>query len=360
MQRFLVISLFLVFFIKPSVYSQNWALVWSDEFNDETINPAIWTRQTGGHGWGNNELQYYTDRDDNAFLQEGMLIIKAMKENYQGNNYTSARLTSRNKKSFRYGKIEARIKLPYGQGIWPAFWMMGVNYGSVGWPKCGEIDIMEMIGGDNRENIVHGTVHWDHDGNYASYGKSFKLNSGTFAQDFHIFYIIWENNKIEWYVDDVRYNVIDITPDALSEFHQEFFIQLNLAVGGRWPGNPDGSTEFPQKLTIDYVRVYQHETDNHVQAGYHTPEKKVLFQNYPNPFNAQTVISFSLDRKTFATLKIFDVNGRLIASLLGADMSPGDHSMIFSSEHYGLPSGIYFAVLETERHTVARKLIFME
>jgi beta-glucanase (GH16 family) len=253
-----IIVLFFIILLDKSLYSQpNWQLVWSDEFDSTSLNTDYWTRETGGHGWGNNELEYYTGREDNSYLQDGKLIIKAMEESYGGRSYTSGRLKTQNKKFWKYGKIEARIKLPFGQGIWPAFWMLGQNFTSVGWPKCGEIDIMEMIGGNGREKTVHGTTHWDNNGQHAQYGGSYSLSSGTFADDFHTFSIEWNQSSIKWFVDSIHFHTINISPSGLSEFHQNFFIIINLAVGGNWPGYPDETTTFPQYLEIDYVRVYQ-------------------------------------------------------------------------------------------------------
>ncbi|MFC2137494.1 family 16 glycosylhydrolase [Bacteroidota bacterium] len=238
-------------------YSQCNQLVWADEFDYEGLpDNNRWTFEIGGHGWGNNEWEYYTDRIENAEVKDGLLTITAIKEDYSGSEYTSARLVTLEKFSFKYGKIEARIKLPYGQGIWPAFWMLGNTFETDGWPACGEIDIMEMIGGTNNDNTIHGTVHWDNNGQHAMYGNSETLSSGIFADDFHVFSVEWDSDKIVWKLDGTQYHVIDITPADLSEFRDEFFIILNLAVGGNWPGYPDESTVFPQTFEIDYVRVY--------------------------------------------------------------------------------------------------------
>ncbi|MCF8241623.1 MAG: family 16 glycosylhydrolase [Melioribacteraceae bacterium] len=249
-----VAALYLILTI--SLSAQTYTLVWSDEFSGTQLNESIWTRETGGGGWGNNEWQYYTDRDTNAFVQDGKLTIRALEESFGGRDYTSARLITKDNKSFQYGKIEARMKLPYGQGIWPAFWMLGQNISSVGWPACGEIDIMEMIGGSTNDNVTYGTAHWDDNG-HAMYGGNYVLSTGIFADDFHLFTIEWTPQYIKWFVDGTQFHVIDITPGGLSEFHQEFFIILNIAVGGNWPGYPDATTEFPQTMEIDYVRVYQ-------------------------------------------------------------------------------------------------------
>lgn len=233
-------------------------LVWQDEFEGNQLNEADWTFETGtgSNGWGNNELQYY--RKENTSVEEGYLIITAKKEAYQGREHTSSRIITQGKQSFQYGRIDIRAALPQGQGIWPALWMLGANFPEAGWPACGEIDIMEMIGGGaGRDNAVHGTVHWSHNGQYASYGQGYTLDEGIFADEFHVFSIVWDASAITWYVDDVEFNKVDITPAQLSEFHQEFFFIFNVAVGGNWPGSPNESTSFPQRMIVDYVRVFQ-------------------------------------------------------------------------------------------------------
>lgn len=239
----------------PMSYS-GYSLVWNDEFEGTQLS-SDWTYEigTGSNGWGNNELQYYTS--DNTTVADGVLIIEARKENVGGQNYTSSRIVTQGKQSFQYGRIDIRAVLPEGQGLWPALWMLGSNFSSVGWPYCGEIDIMEMVGGNGRENTVHGTVHWDNAGSYASYGDSFTLTSGSFQEEFHVFSIIWDQTAIKWYVDDQLYNTIDITPAELSEFQNDFFFIFNVAIGGNWPGDPNSSTQFPQRMIVDYVRVFQ-------------------------------------------------------------------------------------------------------
>ncbi len=233
-------------------------LLWQDEFDGDVLDQDDWTHEvgTGSNGWGNNELQYY--RPQNTTIKEGCLVITARRENYGGSEFTSSRIITQDKVTFQYGRVDIRAALPKGQGIWPALWMLGNNIGSVGWPSCGEIDIMEMIGGAGREKTVHGTVHWESNG-HASYGNDHSLASGTYGDKFHVFSIEWTPTTITWYVDDVQFNVIDITPADLAEFHQSFFLIFNVAVGGNWPGSPDASTLFPQHLIVDYVRVFQHE-----------------------------------------------------------------------------------------------------
>jgi beta-glucanase (GH16 family) len=237
-----------------------WRLVWSDEFNGTGgIDSSKWSAQTGGGGWGNNELEFYTDRVENAYQADGNLNIKAIKETYKGRDYTSARLVTQNKFTTTYGRVEARIKIPYGQGIWPAFWMLGANIGSVGWPSCGEIDIMENVG--NKPSIVHGTIHGPGYAGGAGIGATNALpNNKRYADSFHVFAVEWEQNVIRIYRDDVLYvtrTPADLPPGTKWVFDHDFYILLNLAVGGGWPGNPDGSTVFPQTMQVDYVRVYQ-------------------------------------------------------------------------------------------------------
>jgi len=227
----------------------NYTLLWSDEF-DNSIGPD-WVFETGNgsSGWGNNEFEYY--RQENAYVAEGQLVIEIKEENYGGFNYTSARMKTQGRKSWQYGKIEARIRLPMGQGIWPAFWMLGDSISSVSWPACGEIDIMEHI---NNDSLVYGTIHWDADG-HASYGNSVAVN----VTEYHIYSIEWDSSAIRWYLDGNQYGEANIENNVNStdEFHDNFFILLNCAVGGDWPGSPDSGTTFPAFMYVDYVRVWQ-------------------------------------------------------------------------------------------------------
>jgi beta-glucanase (GH16 family) len=253
-------------------FPQGYKLIWSDEFDSTSLDPSIWSFETGNNGgWGNNELEYYTNRTQNCNVQNGMLNFTAVKESYSGYNYTSARILTQNKFSVKFGKIEARIKLPYGQGIWPAFWMLGDDINQVSWPGCGEIDIMELIGGQGRDNTVYGSAHWGSD-----YSKSYSLSSGIFFNDFHIFDITWDQKSIVWHVDGITYNTLDITPSALSAFQKSFFIIFNLAVGGNWPGNPDNTSVFPQTMQVDYVRVYQ-DTSSLPSVSIITPQNNSAF-----------------------------------------------------------------------------------
>ncbi|WP_121353906.1 glycoside hydrolase family 16 protein [Flavisolibacter nicotianae] len=224
-------------------------LVWSDEFDGTSVNTANWSFETGGGGWGNNEKEYY--QAANATVSNGNLVITAKKQRVKANNYTSARLKTQGKREFTYGRIEARIKLPLGQGLWPAFWMLGANINTVSWPGCGETDIMEHI---NTENTIYGTIHWDNNG-HASYGG----NTTTTPADYHVYAVEWDATSMRWYVDNVQYLTADITNgiNGTEEFQKPFFILLNMAVGGNWPGQTIDDSKLPASMYIDYVRVYQ-------------------------------------------------------------------------------------------------------
>ena len=231
------------------------------------VDSTKWTSEIGGGGWGNQELEYYTNSPENAYLDgSGSLVIKAIKLGqplslscwYGPCQYTSARLISKGKFDLRNGRFEARIKVPNGQGVWPAFWLLGSNIDAVGWPQCGEIDIMENIG--REPSTVHGTIHGPGYSGGNGIGAPFILaNNQAFAGDFHKFVVEWSASEIRWYVDGNLYQTVKPSNLPLGTqwvFDHPFFIILNFAVGGGWPGNPDGTTVFPQTMVVDYVRVY--------------------------------------------------------------------------------------------------------
>jgi beta-glucanase (GH16 family) len=225
-------------------------LVWSDEFDGTSVNTANWGYDIGGGGWGNNEKEYY--QAANATVANGNLVITAKKQRVKNNSYTSARLKTQSKKEFTYGRIEARIKIPLGQGLWPAFWMLGANINTVSWPGCGETDIMEHI---NTDNIFYGTMHWDNGGHQSLGGNT----TTPTPADYHIYSIEWDATAIRWYFDGVKYfeNSILNSANGTEEFHKPFFILLNLAVGGNWPGQTIDDSKLPSSMYVDYVRVYQ-------------------------------------------------------------------------------------------------------
>jgi beta-glucanase (GH16 family) len=246
-----------------------WTLVWNDEFdgaNGSLPDASKWKFDigVGEDGWGNNELETYTNRPENAYLQDGMLVIKAIKETYTNPadgrrcDYTSARMTTAGLFQQVYGRFEARIRIPYGQGLWPAFWMLGNDFGQVPWPNCGEIDIMENIGSEPA--TIHGTVHGPGYSDSGLTGSYILPGGQRFADDFHVFAAEWEQSEIRFYVDSILYHTVtpaDLPAGKAWVFDHPFFLLLNVAVGGEWPGNPDASTFFPQTMTVDYVRVYQ-------------------------------------------------------------------------------------------------------
>ncbi len=260
------IFLSLLFFLLPitsNLSAQCPTLVWADEFDGAVVDGTKWSFQNGDGcdlgqdlcGWGNNELQWY--QPANAVVSDGTLKIIAKRETVNNRFYTSSRLRSKNKGDWTYGRFEARIKLPKGKGLWPAFWMLSTNEVYGVWPKSGEIDIMELIGSE--PETVHGTIHfgpaWP---NNQQRGEEYSLNQGIFNDEFHTFAVEWENGRIRWFVDDYLYSTktrSDISPYQWP-FDQDFHLLLNVAVGGNWPGSPDGSTIFPQTMEVDYVRVY--------------------------------------------------------------------------------------------------------
>ncbi len=230
-------------------------LIWQDEFDATSDLSQNWTFEigNGNSGWGNNELQYY--RAENASLVDGHLVIEAREESFGGRAYTSSRMITKNDFNFQYGRVDIRAALPKGQGIWPALWMLGNNISTVGWPQCGEIDIMEIVG--HEPNLLHGTAHWSGGGSHQYNTGTIQLSSGSFNSSFHIFSVIWNETSIEWLLDDVPYHTMQITAAEFSEFQSEFFFIFNVAVGGNWPGSPDATTNFPQRMIVDYIRVFQ-------------------------------------------------------------------------------------------------------
>jgi beta-glucanase (GH16 family) len=242
--------------VSPMEYP-GYHLVWHDEFNAKRLDTASWNYEIGGHGWGNHELEYYTARKQNVFLKKGMLVIQARKEAYKGSAYTSARITTQGKREFQYGRVDIRARLPVAKGMWPALWMLGRNIGSVSWPACGEIDIMEVIG-KNPSQVV-GSLHWKKaDGREGTFNNRHDLAAGDFSTHFHVFSLLWQRDSIQILVDNIPY--VKASRRELSDgdypFSQPFFFIFNVAVGGDWPGSPDHTTVFPQRMYVDYVRVF--------------------------------------------------------------------------------------------------------
>ena len=241
----------------PIIVPEGWNLVWHDEFDGKTIEPKNWTYDRGAGGWGNGEAEYYTSRPENARLENGLLVIEARQEKYEGSYYTSARLKTQGLQTFRFGRIEARLKVPSGKGYWPAFWMLGSSFNGSNWPDCGEIDIMEYIG--KEPDLIFGTLHGP--GYSGATGISqWNRQKYNIADDFHTYAIEWSTNQIQWFYDGQLYHTVSPADigDRKWVFDQPFFIILNLAVGGQLPGPIGLDTVFPAQLYVDYVRVYQH------------------------------------------------------------------------------------------------------
>jgi beta-glucanase (GH16 family) len=310
-----------------------WSLIWSDEFSGNTLNTSNWNFDigTGNWGWGNNELQYYTNSNQNLFLANGLLHIMAKQQAFGTSNYTSARINSSNKFNFTYGRLEARIKLPMGQGLWPAFWLLGQNINEVSWPECGEIDVMEHV---NNNDYINGTLHWNQNGH--------QYNGSTTSFDpeaFHQYMIEWDENKIQWFIDGISFKTMNITSNNMSAFHQPFFVILNLAVGGLWPGSPDNTTPFPSEMLVDYVRYYQPEIVNDIseeqntELGYYISNDKLFVPNNEN---------------LMGDYKIIDISGKTA------------HSGIITSNEgislSGISTGLYFLQINSNSKNWIRKI----
>jgi len=243
---------------------EGWNLVWQDEFNRDSLDLTKWSPETGGHGWGNNELQYYTDSDSNSYVENGNLVLKAevvpqgIGSSKGLRYYSSARLRTYSKGDWKYGRIEVKAKVASGQGIWPAIWMLPTDWLFGGWPSSGEIDIMEHVGYDL--GVVHGSVHTEAYNHKINTQKSSARKISNVDTEFHVYSIIWDKDKISFFIDDIQYFLFENDQQGNYKtwpFDQRFHLLINIAVGGDWPGNPDNSTNFPRSMLIDYVRVYE-------------------------------------------------------------------------------------------------------
>ncbi len=245
-----------------------WELVWSDEFDGSGIDTNNWNYQVERAGRFNGEWQRYTNSTENAYVEDGCMVIKAIHTGtaHGMDQYTSARMNTANKHTWQYGKISARIKLPRGKGMWPAFWMLGANInengGDTPWPQCGEVDILEFYG-SRHENVVEANMHYFGKHGHRNMGAvPYTLGKGVFPDDFHVFTLEWDENQLKWFVDNHQYASASITADEFSEFHKPFFILFNIAIGGGPAGPADVTTPFPQHMYIDWVRVYQKSNGN--------------------------------------------------------------------------------------------------
>ncbi|MFT3740173.1 MAG: family 16 glycosylhydrolase [Breznakibacter sp.] len=308
---------FFIFGVATAQYD-GYQLVWSDEFEGPSLNPGNWTCETGrgSGGWGTGQLDYATDSPNNVLVEDGMLKLTLRDDGAPDNSpakpYTSGRLTSYGKRSFTYGRIEARIKALHSQGLGFAFWLLGDNYQTLYWPKCGEIDIAEITGKTPSYNI--GTMHYSNGGSHAQSQGSFTLPDGQrFANDFHVFSIEWTPNYIQFAIDGQNYykrwiiNSIDYDP-----FHKPFFIILSTGVGGTYSGLPDATSVFPMTVEIDWVRVYQQTLTS---TDRHTPANAGTIKVVPNPVSSVAIIELPVKNHRIKSAQLFDSQGRLIMSL---------------------------------------------
>lgn len=359
-KRYIISLCFPLLLVGNLIFAQGDSLVWSDEFEGSEVNMDNWSFQIGDGtsegipGWGNNELEYY--RAENATVDSGYLIITAKEENYGGKNYTSARLRTINKADFLYGKFEARIKLPRGQGMWPAFWMLPTDQFYGGWAASGEIDIMEAV---NIPTEIHGTIHFGGEwpANVSS-GAVYTDGGTDFSEDFHIYTFEWKPTELKWYVDGNLFSTKtswwSSGGDYPAPFDKQFHLIVNLAVGGNWPGAPDESTEFPQHLFVDWIRVYQ------IQSGIEYSDvlnRFILDQNYPNPFNSSTIISYQLKTKSDVILTIYDLTGREVKTLINKQQKAGKHSVSFDATSF--ESGVYLYKFKADSFEQTRKMILL-
>jgi beta-glucanase (GH16 family) len=245
----------------PSSYA-GYTLAWSDEFDGSSLPADVWSYETGDGcpglcGWGNNELEYYTAPPNNLFLQDGKMIIEAKAETFGGKNYTSSRIKTQGKKTFKFGRIDVRAILPATKGLWPGLWLMPQDNVYGNWPTSGEIDMMESIGSEPAK--VLGTAHFGPGPNSTFISRNYILSGASFHEEFHVFSIEWEQDQIRWYVDNNLFSTVSKADvgSAIWPFNESFYLIVNLAVGGNLPGNPDASTYLPQWLIVDYIRVYQ-------------------------------------------------------------------------------------------------------
>ncbi|MFO7668806.1 MAG: family 16 glycosylhydrolase [Bacteroidales bacterium] len=331
------------------MWGQNWDLVWSDEFDGDTLDLTRWSFQTGTgtayglpDGWGNNEKQYYLK--ENTVVADGMLTIIAKEEAYGGKSYTSSRIRTLNKGDWTYGRFEFRAKMPSGKGLWAALWMLPTDTEYGGWAASGEIDMVEFVG--HELDKVYGTLHfggqWP---NNVQKGKSFRLTTGAFSEGFHDFAMEWEEGEIRWYVDDQLYQVLN-QGDWWSSggsfpapFDKRFHFLINLAVGGNWPGSPDNTTVFPQELVIDYLRIYEKNTTAIGPESGLPVRGYTLEQNFPNPFRPYTTISYAIPEPEQVLLEVFDAMGRRVQTLVDEVKEPGMHQTELEGD--GFPPGIY-------------------
>ncbi len=348
--------------IFPYGFSQNWELVWSDEFDGDVLDTVKWSYQTGTGAeygltdWGNAELQYY--REQNITVSDGMLHVIAKQESYGGKGYTSGRVRTVEKGDWTYGRIEFRAKLPRGKGFWSAIWMLSTDEEYGGWAASGEIDMMENVG--HEPSTVHGTLHfgaaWPDN---KSKGAAYETTGWPFWKEFYDYALEWEEGEMRWYVNDQLYQTqgagdwYTAGEPFPAPFDKRFHLLINLAVGGHWPGDPNAETEFPQELVVDYIRVYEDQS-NGVDVE---PLSISLEQNHPNPFGDSSIITFSLSAEKYVLLEVYDAMGRKVQTLADTHYGAGSHHV--GVEAGQLEPGLYSYRLQAGSSSAIRQMVIL-
>lgn len=334
--------------VSGNLFSQEYTLVWSDEFDYTGLPDAEkWGYDVGGDGWGNNELQYYTqNRTENARVEDGHLIIEARKESYGGNNYTSARLITKDKGDWLYGKIEVKAKLPGGTGSWPAIWMLPTDWEYGGWPSSGEIDIMEYVGYD--PGIVHGTVHTEAYNHTLGTQKGAHTTVTDAETAFHVYSMEWTPERIKVFVDDTKYFTFNAEGDYTTwPFDKRFHLLLNIAVGGSWGGAEGIDDEiFPVKMEVDYVRVYQDQTTSIERV-----DNNLNLEVWPNPANNFLLIN---SEKDFQTIYIYTLQGKLLKTFFTDNLKRKKIDISY------LRSGVYLLMTKNKNGFLSGKQKFLK
>lgn len=348
--------------IANGLAAQTWQLVWSDEFDGDTLDLTKWSYQTGTGteyglvGWGNNELEYYQEK--NISVADGVMTITAKRENVETSQFTSGRIRTINLGDWTYGRFEFRAKMPEGQGLWAAIWMLPTDNIYGGWAASGEIDIMEYLGSDTTK--VYGTIHYG--GQWPdnkSKGTDYVRSDTAFNEDFHIFALEWEEGKLRWYVDGEEFQNLGTgmwyssAANFPAPFDKRFHILINLAVGGNWPGSPDLTTTFPQEMVVDYVRVYE---DASAGLNKETTSMK-LEQNHPNPFDDYSTITFSLSSEEHVLLEVYDILGRKVRTLADRIYGSGEHQV--GLEANSLEPGYYSYRLQAGGSSSIRQMVIL-
>ena len=343
----------------------SYTLVWYDDFDNSEIDINKWNFEigTGDWGWGNNEAQYYTNSPDNAYIDNGILVIQALHENYGGMSYTSARLTTKNKGDWMQGKLEIRASLPTGIGTWPAIWMLPTDWAYGGWPESGEIDIMEHVG--YNPNWIHGTIHTDEYNHMDGTQLGGQIHIDDASSNFHTYSIAWTDEYIKWYVDDVQfYSFFNDNQGnfATWPFNQNFHLIINLAVGGTWGGQQGiDSSAFPAQFKIDYVKVY--EVSQLSSNDRMLPTRHQFYQNFPNPFNPVTTFRYDLPEDGLVNITIYDLLGNEINNLVKSNQLSGYKTIDWdATDNQGrqISAGVYLYSIEAGNFRQTKKMIFLK